>query len=141
MFSSPLGPRPSAAYADPEGTAPVAERARAYLHANCAMCHRPNGPGIVDMDLRISRSLAATHTCNVAPTEGDLGVPGAQRLVPGAPGRSLISIRAHSTLLGRMPPLASSVVDDAGVTVIDDWIAGLGGCPPASPATTALGGP
>ncbi len=29
--------------ADPHGAAPVADRARAYLHVNCSGCHRPGG--------------------------------------------------------------------------------------------------
>lgn len=31
---------------------PVVERARAYLHANCANCHQPNGPGRGGLDFR-----------------------------------------------------------------------------------------
>jgi len=58
-------------------------------------------------------------------------VAGAKRLVPGAPEQSLLSIRPHAIAVGRMPPLASSVVDDAGVAVIDDWIASLSSCPDA----------
>jgi uncharacterized repeat protein (TIGR03806 family) len=129
MFSARLGPRAVVAYPDPQGTAPIDQRARAYLHANCSICHRPDGLGIVDMDLRISRSLAETHTCNVEPTEGDLGVAGARRLVPGVPERSMLSIRPHAAAVGRMPPLATSVIDDDGVAVIDDWIESLKGCP------------
>jgi len=128
LFSAPLGALPGA-YPDPGGNAPVEERARAYLHANCSICHRPDGPGIVDMDLRFSTPLADTHTCDVDPTEGDLGVAGAARLVPGAPARSLLSIRPHSVALGRMPPLATHVVDDAGLAVIDDWITLMPYCP------------
>ncbi len=132
MFSTAIGPGPIVAYPDPQGGAPVDERARAYLHANCAICHRPNGPGIVDMDLRMATSLFDTHTCNVAPTESDLGVAGAKRLVPGVPARSLISIRPHAATVGRMPPIGSSIVDEAGVGVIDEWIGSLPGCPEAT---------
>jgi uncharacterized repeat protein (TIGR03806 family) len=128
LLAAPLGPRASAAFPDPLGGAPLAERARAYLHANCAMCHRPDGVGIVDMDLRFSRPLAVTHTCNVVPSESDLGVAGALRLAPGAPARSLVSLRPHATAAGRMPPLATAVVDDAGLAVVDAWIAALDGC-------------
>jgi uncharacterized repeat protein (TIGR03806 family) len=129
MFSAPLSPGGVVAYPDPHGTAPVDQRARAYLHANCAICHRPDGPGIVDMDLRFSTALADTHTCDVAPSEGNLGVAGAVRLAPGAPERSLVSIRPHAPAIGRMPPLATSVVDDDGLAVVDAWIASLAHCP------------
>lgn len=129
LLSAPLGPEPVAAYPDPAGAAPVEARARAYLHANCAMCHRPDGPGVVDMDLRMSQSLFETHTCNVEPTQGNLDVGGARRLVPGAPDLSLVSIRPHSAGGGRMPPLATTVVDSAGLAVVDAWIESLQGCP------------
>ncbi len=132
MFTAPLARDALVPLVDPAGSAPVAERARSYLHANCAMCHRPGGPGIVDMDLRFSRSLVETHTCDVEPTEGDLGVAGARRLVPGAPAQSLVSILPHATLVGRMPPLATSVVDSAGVAVIDEWIGSLESCRPVA---------
>jgi mono/diheme cytochrome c family protein len=131
LFSAPLGNGPRAVYPDPQGVAPLDERARAYLHTNCAICHRPDGGGIVDMDLRFSTPLQQTRTCNVDPAESDLGVAGAKRLVPGAPEQSLLSIRPHATAVGRMPPLGSSLVDDAGVAVIDDWIASLSSCPDA----------
>lgn len=134
MFSSAFGPGPLVAYPDPAGGAPVDARARAYLHANCAICHRPGGPGIVDMDLRAATALFDTHTCDVEPAGGDLGVAGAKRLVPGAPAESLISIRPHAAAVGRMPPLASTVVDAAGLAVVDAWIAGLPGCPAAATA-------
>jgi len=128
LLSAPLGARAAAPYPDPLGGAPLGTRARAYLHANCAMCHRPDGVGIVDMDLRFSRPLAVTHICNVPPSESDLGVAGALRLVPGAPARSLVSLRPHATAAGRMPPLATAVVDDVGLAVVDAWITALDGC-------------
>jgi len=136
LFSTPLGPTATPAYADPLGDAPLEARARAYLHANCAICHRPDGPGIVDMDLRMSRSFAETRTCDVAPTGEELGVTGALRIAPGDPERSLVSVRARSPALGRMPPLASHVVDEAGLAVVDAWIAGLDGCPPLTAPRT-----
>jgi len=33
-------------------SAPLADRARAYLAANCSNCQRPGGPTPVDLDLR-----------------------------------------------------------------------------------------
>jgi uncharacterized repeat protein (TIGR03806 family) len=131
MFAAPLGKPVDQilAYPDPLGTGPADARARAYLHANCSGCHRPNGPGLGDMDLRFGTAFADTKTCNVDPVAGDTGVAGAKRVVPGDPSKSLVSLRPHSPLANRMPPLGTSIVDDKGLTAIDDWIRGLTGCP------------
>lgn len=132
MFDKPLG-KPVGqivAYPDPYGTAGNAEqRARAYVHSNCSNCHRPQGGGRGAMDLRWGTAFADTKTCNVDPEAGDLGIGGAKLIVPGNPALSLVSIRPHSPAANRMPPLATSVVDTAGVKVVDDWIRALGVCP------------
>ncbi len=137
LFSAPLGTTPDkiVAYPSPAGTAPVEARARAYLHANCSMCHRPNSNGGGPMDLRFATALADTKACNVSPDDGDLGVAGARLLVPGDPTKSIASLRPHARDATRMPPLASSVVDTAGVGVIDAWITSLKACAGPSDAS------
>ncbi|MDH5446725.1 MAG: PQQ-dependent sugar dehydrogenase, partial [Gammaproteobacteria bacterium] len=45
----------------------IAGRARAYLHANCAGCHRAPGVGRTPIDLRYDTPLADMQICNVAP--------------------------------------------------------------------------
>jgi uncharacterized repeat protein (TIGR03806 family) len=132
MFSAPLGQPVDQiiAYPDPIGTAGTAEaRARSYLHSNCSNCHRPKGPGGGDMDLRFATALKDTKTCDVDPQRGDMGVDGAKILAPGAPPKSVLSLRPHSPAANRMPPLATSVVDDKGVKVLDDWITSVTACP------------
>jgi hypothetical protein len=130
VFDAPL-PRPlPTAMPLPTGTkGTIEQRARAYLHANCAICHRPesNFPGF---DLRYTTALKDTRICNRTPEKGDLGVAGALILVPRMPGKSLLSLRMHTLGQGRMPQLATSVVDTAGVKAVDDWIAALpAACP------------
>ena len=80
------------------------------------------------MDLRFTTALEAAGACNAAGASGDLGVAAARLIVPGDPSRSLVSLRAHAPGLGRMPPLASSVVDGDGLAVLDAWITGMAGC-------------
>lgn len=113
---------------DPYGTAgTLAERARAYLHTNCAQCHRPGGGTPDDMDLRFATPLAQTKLC-AAPTAGDLGIAGAQRLVPGSVATSLVVQRMNRRGADQMPPLASNLVDAAGVALISEWISSLASC-------------
>ncbi|MBX3198780.1 MAG: PQQ-dependent sugar dehydrogenase [Labilithrix sp.] len=113
-------------FADPLSDEPIVDRARAYLHANCSSCHRPEGGGRSALDLRYS---APFTMCNAPPEGSDVGVAGAKILVPGDPLRSLITIRAGRRDYFRMPPLGSSVVDYAGSGVLHAWISQMQSCP------------
>ena len=117
-------------YPNPTGTAgTLGERARAYLHTNCSQCHRPNGPTTSNMDLRYTTALADTNACGVVPGLGDLGIANARLIAPGAPERSVIPARMNSRGVPEaMPPVGSSRVDDAGVTLIRNWIDSLANC-------------
>jgi hypothetical protein len=97
-------------------------RARAYLHANCAQCHRAFGGGNAEFQLIYTLELAATGTIRAHPAQGDLGIPDARIIAPGDPRRSLIYHRMAALEPGRMPPLASSVVDQEAVELIRNWI-------------------
>jgi uncharacterized repeat protein (TIGR03806 family) len=122
------------AYPNPVGTTGTDEtKARAYLHANCSFCHRPNSNGLGPMDLRYATSFTGINVCDVNPSNGDLGISGAKIIAPGNPAQSLLSVRMKALGAKRMPPLASSVVDTQGTAVIDAWISSLSSCTPASP--------
>lgn len=103
----------------------VEARARGYLHANCAICHRPGGPGPGPEDFRYSVPLSQLGAIGVVPTRGDLGVAGARLIAPGHPELSTLALRLHTLGPSRMPPLASSVVDPLGTDLVDRWIAAL----------------
>lgn len=110
-----------------EGT--IESRARAYLHANCSFCHRPNSNGGGPMDLRYSIPLDTAQACDVDPSNGDIGVSGAKIIAPGNPALSLLSVRPKTLGAKRMPPLASEIVDDKGTSALDAWISSLTACP------------
>ncbi len=128
--TSPGDPSELPAFPAPEdAAAPIAERARAYLHANCSMCHRPGSTGRSEADMRWWIPYGDTALCNADPSEGDLGIAGAKRIAPGDPDRSLVSVRMKRLDAHRMPPLGTDVVDPVGTEVIDAWIASQSGCP------------
>ncbi|WP_426751510.1 PQQ-dependent sugar dehydrogenase [Myxococcus sp. Y35] len=114
------------AYNGPE---PVEARAKAYLHVNCAVCHRPNGLGRGESDMRYATPVAGMKVCGVAPQHGDLGEAGAMLVAPGAPTKSMVSRRMHTLATARMPPLATAVVDTEGTALVDAWITSLHDCP------------
>ncbi|MBS2016775.1 MAG: PQQ-dependent sugar dehydrogenase [Deltaproteobacteria bacterium] len=128
LFTAPL-PGSVTPLPAPDGTSPVEGRARAYLHANCSFCHRPDGGTSAQMDLRFATPLSGTKTCNVAPLRGDLGIAGASLVKPGNPNASLLSRRMHRTDFARMPPVAVKTVDPKGTATVDAWISGLTACP------------
>ena len=131
MFSSPLpgpaGTLPS--MPDPsDAAADLGDRARAYLHTNCAQCHRPDGPTPSTMDLRYTTALPDTVACDAMPLEGDLGIANARLIAPGDSARSLIVERAGRRDSHGMPPLGSNVLDTAGISLLSNWIDGLANC-------------
>ena len=132
MFSDPVTTSAASsltALVDPyDASAPIEAAARAYLHTNCAQCHRAGGTTGSAMDLRFHLALPGMNICNVDPRDPDHSQ---QRLLsPGMPNLSAIAQRPKSLEAGvRMPPLASSVVDTTGTTRLDDWIEQLSGCP------------
>ena len=114
---------------NPFGSKSVAERARAYLHTNCAMCHRPGGATPVSLNLLVTTPLAATNTCNVAPTKGTLGLANAKIVAPGAPDSSVLLARVNTRdPVVQMPPIGSHIIDANGVGLLRQWITELAGC-------------
>jgi uncharacterized repeat protein (TIGR03806 family) len=136
-LSPPITQSPSAlpALPDPFGTqGTLSERARSYLHTNCAQCHRPNGGSPVALDLRYSTALNATAACNATPQAGDLGIADAKIIAAGNAAKSVLLARM-SRRDGdgqgdgvQMPPLASALSDTQGIGVVRDWINSLTSC-------------
>ncbi|HVW25882.1 MAG TPA: hypothetical protein VHC69_10955 [Polyangiaceae bacterium] len=113
----------------PPPSATVDDRTRSYLHANCGFCHRPDGD-FNAIDLRFGTAFKDMGICDVTPMKGDMGVTGALDLVPGQPMQSVMWLRMHEAdpTNGRMPKLASYVVDADGLGLVGDWITGIQGC-------------
>ena len=81
------------------------------------------------MDWRYATLLQNTLACDAVPQSGDLGLGANARIVaPGDPSLSVLAERIDRRDANGMPPLASNVVDQAGVTLIRDWITSLTTC-------------
>lgn len=125
LFEHPLDKSPDELPKLPEATdtkAPVHERARAYLHANCSHCHRKWGGGNAEFRLLYTITDEETGTINVKPAHGAFGVNDARLVVPGKPEQSMIYERMTKLGLGRMPHVASNVVHEDAVKLIREWI-------------------
>jgi uncharacterized repeat protein (TIGR03806 family) len=128
LFEAP--PKAMSGYPDPSSTdVPLEQRARSYLQANCAICHRPSGE-FSGMDLRWGTAFADTKLCDIV--ERDMGLVPKYRLVPGDTTKSTMSFRMHSLDAVRMPKIGSNVVDPQGTALIDQWISDMpaDACPP-----------
>lgn len=100
-------------------------RARSYLHANCAHCHRRWGGGNAEFELQASVPLTETLAVDTRPGQGNFNLMDPRILAPGEPQRSLILQRMQLEGLGRMPHIASKVVDKEAVNMIHEWIGSL----------------
>jgi uncharacterized repeat protein (TIGR03806 family) len=125
MTASPLSdPGVLPALADPaDDSASLADRARAYLHANCAHCH--GTVAIAGLDLRHTTLMENTGACDAVPQRGDLDIVNARVIAPGDPERSVLLARMDSRDTHAMPPLATLRVDEAGVTLVTHWISAM----------------
>ncbi len=132
MFASPLAGTPDTlpALADPMDTnADLDDRARAYLHTNCAGCHRPLGGTPVDIDLRYYTALQDTGTCDAIPQAGMLGIQDARIIAPEDAARSTLVARTNRRGdFVAMPPVGSNVIDTDGVALLTEWVNELTGC-------------
>ena len=105
-----------------------------YLHANCGNCHNASEDGLPQTDLNLWIELGLTsveelpvwQTAVDQPTVlfKDQHISG--RIVPGDPaGSALLYRMSQRGNAAQMPPLASKVVDEEGIALIQAWIESL----------------
>ena len=104
-----------------ESLASLDDRARSYLHANCAHCHI-YGNGSVVMETVFSKPLETLHLVNEKPMKGDFGLDDAAIVRPGVPSSSVLLYRMLKAGSGQMPHMHTPVKDVAGCLLIADWI-------------------
>lgn len=130
-FDRDVGPASELpALANPAGDAPIDARARAYLHGNCAHCHREGGAG-GSSGLKFSvweEDPADFGVCKLPAAAGP-GAGGRRYDVwPGRPDLSIIPFRmASEDPEIKMPELPSLLADDFGVQLIEEWITQMPG--------------
>ena len=119
----------NSAWQDPLGDAPLEQRARSYLAANCSYCHRLNGISGTNTNFTYDAALSDMGACDATPTRGNFGNTSAKIIAPGDANNSIISMRMHSVTAGeQMPPIGRTQVDMQGAAVVDAWINSLTGC-------------
>jgi uncharacterized repeat protein (TIGR03806 family) len=123
----------SLARADDTGRS-LEDRARSYLDANCAHCHRPGGT-VAYFDARYDTPLQRQNLI-AGQILLDEGIDGARAIAPNDLWRSIIYMRASSLDAIKMPQLAHNAADQQGMRLLRQWIESLPG-PPVLPPPEA----
>jgi putative heme-binding domain-containing protein len=79
--------------------------------------------------MNIEVALRDARLIRAKPVQGDFGLPDARLIAPGDPGRSVILYRMAIAGRGHMPYLGGKLVDDRGLIIVRDWIAGMKSSP------------
>lgn len=108
-----------------KGWESIDQAARSYMHVNCGHCHRFNGGGSAYIYVQFNLPLEKTKLVGVRPVQGSFGIPNAQIVAPGEPHRSALYFRMAKTGPGHMPHLGAKLVDEQGLRLIHNWIAGM----------------
>jgi uncharacterized repeat protein (TIGR03806 family) len=101
------------------------KRARAYLHANCSVCHVEAGGGNAKMELESSRTREQMNLVGARPQHDSFGITNAMLVAPGEPDRSVLLQRISRRGRGQMPPLVTARVDERAAALMRQWIAGM----------------
>lgn len=135
MFTSVFKPADVPSYAKlaapNDSTRSLEDRARSYLDANCAQCHRPGGT-VAYFDARYDTPLQKQKLI-----EGQVlinqGIDNPWNIAPHDIWRSIIYMRMNTIDPIKMPPLARQTIDTQGVALLRDWIQSLPGEPVLAP--------
>lgn len=113
---------------DPFGTAPVEARARSYLAANCASCHRQGG-GSDQSGLLLSIDITdpvRLGVCKIPAAAGHAAGGRRVDVMPGFPDESVLMYRVESEEAGvKMPELPSVLHHAEGAALLREWIAAM----------------
>jgi uncharacterized repeat protein (TIGR03806 family) len=115
---------PTLAPADDTGRS-LEDRARSYLDANCAQCHRPGGT-VAYFDARFDTPLDRQGLID-GPVLIDQGIDRPRVISPHDVWRSIAFMRVNTVDDIKMPPIARETIDQKGVTLLRDWITSLPG--------------
>ena len=114
------------------------DRARSYLDANCAQCHRPGGT-VAYFDARFDTPAERQNIVG-GPILIDEGIDHPRVVAAHDIWRSIAYMRVNTVGDLRMPPLARETIDTAGVALLRAWIESMPGRPVLAPPVIAPAG-
>jgi len=116
---------------DGDTTRSLEDRARSYLDANCAQCHRPGGT-VAYFDARYDTPLAKQNLID-GRVLIDQRIDNPRIIAPHDVWRSILYMRANTTEAFKMPQLAHNEVDRKSMTLLRNWIESMDGLPVLPP--------
>lgn len=114
------------------------DRARSYLDANCAQCHRPGGT-VAYFDARWDTPLEKQELID-GPILINQGIDRPRVISPHDIWRSIMFMRVNTVDDIKMPPIARETIDQKGVQLLHDWIDSLPGRAVLDPPSMSPGG-
>lgn len=114
----------------PNRDGPLQSMARAYLHTNCAHCHREGAvAGRAQFEILANLPNQLTGAVNAPPITNLTAEPNAKIIAPGVPEQSALIQRMRADGVGRMPLIGSKHPDTAGIRLLETWIRSLAESP------------
>ncbi len=108
-----------------DATRSLEDRARSYLDANCAYCHRPQGT-VAYFDTRYDTPLAEQKLVG-GRVLIDERIDNPRIIAPNDIWRSILFMRANSVEAFKMPPMGRNTIDQRGMNLLRQWIESLPG--------------
>ncbi len=112
-------------YKHPTQLSELDYKAKSYLHANCAHCHRENAGGMVNSLMYFEKPLVNASLVGSRPLRGDFNLPKPEVISPGDPFSSVLYYRMAKSGSGKMPHLGRTELDKEGLNLIFEWIHSL----------------
>ena len=106
-----------------DSTAPLPDRVRSYFAVNCAYCHHPGSAVRATWDAQNATALLDKRLINHPPLN-DIFRDDSKLVSPGSVADSVLFRRVSELGVHHMPPLATSLPDEAAIAMLEEWIMG-----------------
>ena len=108
-----------------DSSADLEQRAKSFLHSNCAYCHVEAGGGNSKMNLAYYAEISKMNIVDVEPIHHQFEKPHAKLIAPGSAERSVLLHRVGIRGPGQMPQLSTNLVDEKSLAMLREWVTGM----------------
>lgn len=108
-----------------DATADLEQRARSFLHSNCAYCHIEAGGGNAKINLSYYVGLNQMNIVDVDPNHHHFEKSDAKLIASGSVERSVLLHRVGIRGPGQMPQLSTNRVDEKSLQMLKEWVSGM----------------